>query len=107
MPIGTRKLIKLVDETPTVADGEQVPSEVEILNTWADVRLVNSNRSVNNNQTNINKLFEFRFRFRGTITLNVNVKVEYRSVRYTIQSLEREKEKNFYWIIRVEAKSFD
>lgn len=107
MPIGTSKPIKLVDETPTQVDGEPGPTAVVLLSTWADVRLVNSNRSVNNNQTNLNKLFEFRFRFRGTITPNVNVKLEYRGVRYTIQSLEREKEKNFYWILRAEAKSFD
>lgn len=96
-----------MDETPTIVDGESIPSAVVLLNAWADVRLVNSNRSVNNNLTSLNKLFEFRFRFRGTITLNVNVKVEYRGVRHTIQSLEREKEKNFYWLLRAEAKSFD
>lgn len=106
MSIGQRKPFKLVDETPTRVNGEPVPKQVTILRSWADVRSISSNRAVENNQTKIGKLFEFRFRYRSDISVNQNVRLVYDGKRYTIQSIEKDKQKKFYWTIRVEQKSF-
>lgn len=105
--IGTRKSITLIDETPTLEDGKSKPNSEEILKTWADVRMNNGFRDVSFGQTQIGRFFEFRFRYRGDITVNANCSIIYDGVKRKVHSLEKEKEKKFYWIVRAESKSFE
>lgn len=104
--IGSRKQIKLVDETPVLTDGEWEPGITVLLNTWAEVKLKSASKVNQYNQLQFDKFFEFRFRWVDNIEVNVNTKVVYHGNRYAVLSIEREKEKNFYWILKAEAKAF-
>lgn len=105
--VGTRRPIKLVDHTPQLVNGEWEPQEVTLYRGWADVKKKSGSRDQQNNQTVFGKFFELRFRFQGDITLNANVKLVYGGNTLTVHSIEREKEKSFYWILRAEAKAFE
>lgn len=105
--IGSRKLIKVVDETPTKSGSDWEPGNTTIYRGYADVRSVGVNQSVQYSQTQIQKFFEFRFRWQSEITLNAHCKVIYNGQKYKVASLEREREKSFYWIIRTEGRNFN
>lgn len=105
--IGSMKPVKLVDETPTKSGANWLAGNVTILNTWAEVKVKNATRVVQGNQVVLDKFFEFRFRYRGDIELNANVRLIYNGKKYAVQSLTREDEKNFYWKLLAEAKTFN
>lgn len=105
--IGTRKPITLIDESPSLVNGEWEPNSETILESWADVEQKTGFRDTNLNQTQIGRFYEFRFRFRGDITINAHCRIIYDGKKRTIHSVEKENEKPFYWILRVESKSFE
>lgn len=104
--IGSRHQIKIIDQTPVITDSNWQTEATTILRTWADVKLRSDSRVVMSGQAQLSKFFEFRFRFRGTIELNANTRIVYQGDRHTIHSIERESQKDFYWIVRCQAKSF-
>lgn len=103
--IGSRKQIKLVDETPTYGSDNE-PADNCLLNTWANVELKNSSKVNQFNQVVFDKFFEFRFRWVDNVQINANCKVVYNGNRLAVIGLERDQEKNFYYILRAEAKAF-
>ena len=109
--IGNRKPFKLVDETPTLVDGEHEENSVTVYRGWGEFgKSTGSNysmRSVLNNQTQIDKFFEVRFRFRDDISVNANTKLIYNGNKYTVTGIRRDNEKRFYWILNVQARDFN
>lgn len=104
--IGSRVQIKVIDQTTVIQDKNWKTEATTILRTWAEVRLRSSSRLLQSGQAQLGKFFEFRFRYRGSIELNANTRIVYNGERHTLQSAKRENQKDFYWIVRCDAKSF-
>lgn len=105
--IGRRKPFKLIDETPTLVDGEHEPGSVTIYRGWGEFSNPGSGRSTQFNQTQIDKFFEIKFRFRPDVSVNANTRVIYNGNKYTVKGIRRDREKRFYWILSVQAKDFN
>lgn len=105
--IGARKPIKLINETPSISGRNWAASSETILRTWADVRSTSGFRTSTNGQAELGRLFEFKFRYQGDIEINANTRLVYDGQRYAIHTCEKDKQKQFYWIVRCQAKSFN
>lgn len=105
--IGSRKAFKLVNITQT-RDAKRNPSntiETE-LRGWGEVSNIRSNRSYDG-QSQVDKFFELKFRFRDDINVNVDTRVILDGNRYAVQGIRKDKMKQFYWILTVQAKAFN
>lgn len=105
--IGNRKAFKLINITQT-RDVKGNPSNTNSteLRGWGEVSEPRSNRSYDG-QSHIDKFFELKFRYRGDISVNVDSRIILDGNRYTVQGIRKDKMKNFYWIVTVQAKAFN
>lgn len=100
MSIGQRRQIKLVQITPSKGSEGNWNSEVETsFNTWADITSVNQLRDYANGQTSLGQSKRFKVRFRFDEYPDADWKVQYADKDWTVSSVVKQDEKQFYWII--------
>lgn len=103
MSIGERKQIQL-ERWTTAKDGNgnNVESVTIKVNTWAEVSRSGGDRSSVNGQEGLTNFFIFRIRF-NQFDPTGNWRVIYDRRKFTPHSIEKEKQKRFYWIFKCEA----
>lgn len=100
MGIGTTRQIKLVQITPAKGSEGNWNSEVETsFNTWAEITSVSQGRDYSNGQVAMNQSKRFKVRFRFDQYPGADWKVRYSLRDWTIISIVKQDEKQFYWII--------
>ena len=75
----------------------------ETVNTWAEVSRSSGDRSSINGQTGLTNFFVFKVRF-GRVDPTGNWRITYDRRLFTVHSIEKEGQGNFWWIIKAEAK---
>lgn len=105
MSVGQRKRIQLLKLVHSKgANGANENSQTRYTY-WAEVVRGSGGRDYQNSQTQLNSSFTFRIRYNSTIDPNSKYYIVYDSKQLTVTSVERENEKDFYWIIRATAKN--
>lgn len=72
---------------------------------WAQVREASGYRDYQNGQALLGHTKEFKIRYHQAITSDVNTRLIYAGKRYTVTSVEPDREKQFYWNIRATAET--
>ena len=105
--IGIRKQIQILSVAPTKdVDGYQKPADPVVLYSgWAEVTNPTGNRNYFIGQDSLDHTKFFKIRHSVAITSDVHTRLIYAGKRYTVDSIERDREKNFYWNIRATAKT--
>lgn len=102
--IGRRKQIKLIDVAPTKdANGYLKPGSSVLFSGWADVIDPGSSRLYQNGQASIDYTKVFRIRHNGGLHVGADTRIVYDGKKFTVESIEKEKEKKFYFIIKAKA----
>ena len=104
--IGTRHQIRLEQWTTTKdSNKNNVESVTDTLDTWADVSRESGDRSSLNGKTQLINVHRFRIRYASIspVFITGNWRVIYGGMKFAVNSVEREKEKRFYWIIKATA----
>ena len=70
---------------------------------WADVQRVGGGRTTKYGVTALDNSMEFRIRFRPNIWATGNYRIIYDGKRFTIQSIVKDEEKKFDWILLANA----
>lgn len=107
MGIGQRRQIKLVLITvPKGAEGnyDSTTESQTSFNTWAEITSINQFRDYQNGQTQLGQTKRFKVRFRFDEYPGADWKIEYAKKEWTVSSVVKEDEKQFYWIITALAK---
>lgn len=104
MSVGQRKQIKIIDVTPVKdANGNLKPEQTVLFAGWAEVTNPSGGRNYFNAQDSLEHTKFFKIRNYQAIEADVNTRLLYSGKRYTVNSIEKDKEKNFYWIVRATA----
>lgn len=104
MSIGQRRQIQLVQITPARGAEGNWNSEVETLfNTWAEIANVSQGRDYSNGQVALGQSKRFKVRFRFDEYPGADWKVRYDRRDWTVSSVVKENEKQFYWIINASS----
>jgi SPP1 family predicted phage head-tail adaptor len=105
--VGLRKPIQIISVAPEKEEstGLMKPAETVLYSGWAEVSNPSSNRNYFVGQDSMEHTKFFKIRHNMGITSDVNTRLIYSGKRYTVNSIERDKEKKFYWIIRATAKT--
>lgn len=103
MSIGTMKPV-ILEQWAQVKDGggNLVDSITHRYKIWADVEKVNGSR-VYDSQTKMEDGYRFRVWNRVAFDVDVLWKLVYDGKRLTVQSIEKENEKEFWWIIKADS----
>lgn len=105
MSIGTMKQVVLEQWTqPKDGSGNIVDTKTHSYKIWADVSRSSGSR-VFDTQTKMDSQYKFRAYSRTAFDITALWKIVYDGKRLTVQSIDKEKENNFYWIIRADANS--
>jgi len=103
--IGTRKEIRLVQITPAKGSegnwNAEIPSKH---NTWAEINNVSQFRDYQNGQTQLGQSKKFKVRFRFDLYPGADWQIEYENKNWTVSSVVKENEKQFYWTLTASAK---
>lgn len=103
--IGLRKKIKIIDVNPEKDEnGLMKPNTIVLFFGWAEVTNPSSFRNFLVGQDSMDFTKLFKIRNQQPITTNVNTRLIYSGKTYTVNSIEKDEEKNFYWNIRATAK---
>jgi len=106
MSIGKRKLIMIISVAPIKsANGEMKPNEEILFDGWAEVTSPSGGRNYFVGQDSLDHTKFFKIRNHQAITADVNTRLIYSGKRYTVNSIEKDSEKNFYWNVRATAKT--
>jgi SPP1 family predicted phage head-tail adaptor len=101
--IGQRKRIQLIKvdnlKAGNGAWGQPVKTRY---NYWAEVSRSGGSRSYQSN-TKLNGNYRFRIRYNGTLDISAKWVVIYDAKELTVQNIERESEKQFYYIIECQS----
>lgn len=105
--IGTRKPIKIISVAPTkeAETGLMKPNETVLFSGWAEVSNPSGGRNYFIGRDSLNHTKFFKIRHNQGITADVHTRLIYAGMQYTVNSIERDREKNFYWNIRATAKT--
>jgi hypothetical protein len=104
--VGLRKQIKIVDVSPFQdGNGFMKANEIVLFFGWAEISATSSLRSFFIGQDSLSHTKTFRIRNHQGIAATVNTRIIYDGKQYTVNSIEKEKEKGFYYIIRASAKT--
>lgn len=105
--IGKRKQIRIISVAPVKDNdtGRMIPNETILFNGWAEVDNPSSGRRFFVGQDSLNHTKFFKIRYHQALTADVNTRIIYGDKRYTVESIEKDKEKNFYWNIRATAQT--
>ncbi len=103
--VGTRRQIKVV----SIGGGKDgrgfnQTDETLLFTGWAEVSNPTGYRDWQNGQPQIGNTKQFRVRNNRQLELDSKTRIIYDGKRYTVDSIIREKEKSFYWIIRATAE---
>lgn len=103
--IGTRKRIQLVKiTTAKISGGSWGQPTKTRYNYWAEVSRSSGSRNYQNSQTQLGETVRFRIRYNGEFDLSAKWYLVYNGNDYTISSITKENEKQFYWIIEASTK---
>lgn len=105
--IGTRHQIKLEQwKTTKDGNGNNIESVINSFNSWADIERQSGDRSSLNGRTALANVHRFRIRYASMNPLFItgNWRIIYDSKKFSINSVEKESEKRFYWIIKATAQ---
>jgi head-tail adaptor len=102
--IGTMRQIKM-EKWVSVKDvkGDFKESVTQVLNTWAEVSRSGGDRSSLNGKEGLTNFFVFRVRY-GRVIPTGNWRLVYDRRMFTVHSIEKEKQGNYWWIIKAEAR---
>lgn len=64
---------------------------------WAEVVSGTGSRNYQNAQTQLTNSYTFKIRYNSSLDINAKWLVVYEGKQYTVTSITRDKEKNFYW----------
>lgn len=104
--IGLRKPIKIISVAPVKnANGEMKPNELVLFSGWAEVSNPSGNRNYFIGQDSFDHTKFFKIRNNQGLTSDVHTRLIYSGKRYTVNSIEKDNERNFYWNIRATAKT--
>lgn len=81
------------------------PNEVVLFSGWADVVNPSSSRRFFIGQDSLLHTKFFKIRHNQALSADVNTRIIYSGKRYTVDSIEKDREKNFYWNIRATAQT--
>lgn len=102
--IGRSKPIKLEKWTQGKnASGSLGDTFVQSWTVYAEVEKTGGSRSYEGFQTKMPDIYRMRIR-KNDLDVNGLYKVVYRGKRHTVLSIDRENEKDFYYILNVEVK---
>lgn len=100
MSVGNRHPIQLIEMVQTTgAARNTTEADGNIYNTWAEVKRISGNRAFSRGFTQLEEGLYFKTRFRFTYNPDAKYKVVYQGHRHTVKSIEKEGERQFYWII--------
>ena len=105
MSVGQRKriqLLKLVHSKSASGANENSQTGYTY---WAEVVRGSGGRNYQNGQTQLSSSYTFRIRYNSEIDPNSKYYIVYDNKQLTVTSVERENEKDFYWIIKAQAKN--
>lgn len=101
---GVSKQIRL-EKYVTAKDGSGNNTEtVTKYNLFAEVKRRGGSRVNQDGQTQLTQSIQFRVRFRPDFKPSGNWRVVFDGNRYTVQSIEKEKEDRFWWLITTESQ---
>lgn len=104
--IGLRKQIKIIDVSPVQdGNGNMKPNETVLFAGWAEVTNPSSSRSFFLGQDSMDHTKFFKIRNHQFLTANINTRLIYDGKKYAVSSIEKEDEKNFYWIVKATAQT--
>lgn len=87
---------------PVDGNGNMIDTISHRYKIWADVSRVNGSR-VYDTQTKMEDGYKFRVWSRTALDLDALWKIVYDGKRLTVQSIEKEKEGEFWWIIKADS----
>lgn len=88
-----REIVEIVrQDTAPDGFGGLIPTEVQVLKTYAKVRFLSSSRKAEANQAQINQVIEVRIWKRAAYTPEVGQTIIYRQGRYSITAFLRTNE---------------
>lgn len=89
----------------TVKDGSGNNTEtVSKYNLFAEVKRNGGGRINTDGQTSLTQNIQFRVRFRPDFKPSGNWRVVFDGLRYTVQTIEKEGEDRFWWLIKTESQ---
>ena len=102
--IGSRKQIKIIDVTPAKdSNGYMKPNETVLFSGWAELSNPSGGRNFFNGKDSLDHSKFFKIRNHQAINADVNTRLLYQGKRFSVNSIEKDNEKNFYWIVRATA----
>lgn len=101
--IGERKQVRL-EKWASAKDGSGNLKEsvIQEVNTYAEVKRLSGSRAYLNGQIGLDNLFQFRLRF-NSFDPTGNWRIIFDRRKFTVHSIEKEKQERFYWIIKAQA----
>lgn len=100
---GLSKQIRLEKWISTQDGSGNWTEAVTKYNCFAEVTSSGGVRSSLNGQTQLTKSKKFKIRFRPDFKPSGNWRIIYDGLRYTVQNIEKENEKRFYWIFTTDG----
>ena len=100
---GVSKQIRLEKYVSTQDGSGNWVETVTKYNCFAEVVREGGVRSSLNGQNKLNATIKFKIRFRPDFKPSGNWRVIYDGLRYTVHSIEKEKEERFYWIFKCDG----
>src|SRR5690349_16533499 len=95
------KQIRLEQWTAPRNGSGDAKEQVTKYNLWAEVTRSGGSRANVNGQTALDASVQFKIRFRPDMDITGNWRLVYDGKRYTVSSIEKDKEDRFSWIINV------
>lgn len=100
---GVSKQVRLEKYESTQNGSGNWVETVTRYNCFAEVEKQGGGRSSLNGRDKLTSTIRFKIRFRPDFKPSGNWRVIYDGLRYTVQSIEKEKEQRFYWIFKCEG----
>lgn len=101
---GLSKPIRL-EKYVTTKDGDGNNTEtVSKFNFWAEVKRNSGGRTEAAGQPQLTNDITFKVRFRPDFDVSGNWRVVYDQRRFTVNSIDKDKEQRFYWIIKATSQ---
>lgn len=98
--VGLMKEIKLEWwKTAKDGSGNNVESVYKRISMWADVKRVGGGRTNSNGQTSLDNTIQFKVNYRPNVFPTGNFRVVYDGRKHTVQSIVKDQEQRFYWVI--------
>lgn len=103
--VGLMKEIKLEWLKATKdGSGNNIESVYKRISVWANVKRIGGGRTTRNGQTVLENSIEFKVYFKPNVFPTGNWRVVYDGKKFTGQSIVKDEEKLFYWVITAKAE---